>query len=267
MSLAAHGRGCHRAAGPGAPTVIRRRLGGALVVFTTRDGGISTGAYRSLNLAYHVGDDARAVTENRRRLAAALVPGGEAPVRWRWLAQVHGAGVVADPPAGPAPARSPSGPDPGPEGDASVTAARGVALGVLTADCAPVAIAGPRAVAAVHAGWRGLEAGVVGAAVAALRDLDDGPLAALVGPCIHAHHNEFGAADLDRLARRLGDAVRARTEAGRPALDLPAGVRAALAGAGVERVDDVRVCTACSADLFSYRRDGVTGRQAMVVVR
>ncbi len=266
--------------------MIRRHLGGALVVFTTRDGGTSTGAYRSLNLAYHVGDDARAVTENRRRLATALVPGGEGPVRWRWLTQVHGAGVVADAPTDHAPTDHapavptlapagrgdgstppPASSGPGPEGDASVTAARGVALGVLTADCAPVAIAGPRAAAAVHAGWRGLEAGVVEAAVAALRDLDDGPLAALVGPCIHAHHNEFGAADLDRLARRLGDAVRARSDSGRPAFDLPAGVTAALSGAGVERVDDVGVCTACSADLFSYRRDGVTGRQAMVVVR
>ncbi len=252
--------------------MIRLRLGPARVLFTTRDGGASEGSYRSLNLAYHVGDDARAVAENRRRLEEALAADGATGVRWQWLSQVHGSDVVAvDAPAPEAAApgvpADGSGPAPEPEADASVTAAPGVALGVLTADCAPVALAGERAVAAVHAGWRGLEAGVLEAAVAALRVLDDGPVQALVGPCIHGHHNEFGARDLDRLVRRFGDGVRARTEAGRPAFDLPAGVAAALAGAGVGRVDDVGICTACSGDLFSHRRDGVTGRQAMVVVR
>ncbi len=256
--------------------MIHRRFGGVDVFFTTRVGGVSTGPYRSFNLADHVGDDPGAVVENRRRLGGAVAAGRG--LRWQWLSQVHGPGVVtvgrpapragSGGPAGDAsaPGRDPASPE-APEGDASVTAAEGVALAVLTADCAPVALAGRTAVSAVHAGWRGLEAGVVGAAVSALRDLDDGPVSALVGPCIRAHHNEFGAGDLDRLARRFGDGVRSRTPAGTPAFDLAGGVAVALARAGVEEIDDVGICTVCSGDLFSHRRDGVTGRQAMVVVR
>ncbi len=90
---------------------------------------------------------------------------------------------------------------------------------------------------------------------------------AAVGPCIHAECYEFGGTDLDAIAARLGDAVRGTTEFGRPALDLPAGVRAALAEAGVADVTDAGVCTSCSDAHWSWRAGRDTSRQAVVVWR
>jgi len=89
---------------------------------------------------------------------------------------------------------------------------------------------------------------------------------AYLGPCIRPNRYEFGDADLARLVARLGPEVAGRTAGGRPALDIPAAVRAALRNAGVDAFADGGVCTASSAAHFSYRRDGVTGRQATIVV-
>jgi len=145
-----------------------------------------------------------------------------------------------------------------------VTGRRGVPLVVMTADCAPLAIADDAAVGVVHAGWRGLVAGVVERAVERLRAVGTGEVRAVLGPCIRPAAYEFGRADLDVLVRRLGPAVEGRTATGAPALDLPAGVRAALAACGVETFTDTGVCTASDTHLFSHRRDGRTGRQALV---
>ncbi len=154
-----------------------------------------------------------------------------------------------------------------PEADAAVTGRAGLALVVLTADCAPVALVAPDAVGVVHAGWPGLEQGVLAAAVEALRARSSGPVRAVLGPCVHRGRYEFGADLLERLVAKLGPEVAGRTDAGTPALDIPAAVRISLARAGVDDFDDVGVCTATSPDHFSHRRDGVTGRQAVVVVR
>ncbi|HUQ40036.1 MAG TPA: polyphenol oxidase family protein, partial [Acidimicrobiales bacterium] len=144
----------------------------------------------------------------------------------------------------------------------------GGALAVLTADCAPVALASSEGVIAVaHAGWRGVAAGVIEATVAEMEALGATAIEAAIGPCIHAECYEFGPAELDGVAARLGDDVRSRTSAGRPALDLPAAVRAALRRAGVETVTDVDVCTACSPDHFSWRARQELQRQATVVWR
>jgi YfiH family protein len=179
------------------------------------------------------------------------------PDDWVWLRQVHGHTVVTidAPPAEP------------PAADAAVTTAIGLPLVVMTADCAPVALASPGGVAVVHAGWPGLEQGVLGAAVEALRAVAPGPVRAWLGPCVHPAHYEFGPDLLARIVERLGPEVASTTEAGTPALDIPAAVRISLARAGVADVIDVDVCTAASADHFSHRRDGVTGRQAVVVTR
>jgi YfiH family protein len=178
---------------------------------------------------------------------------------WTWLRQVHGDGVVI--------VESP-GAGAGTAADASVTDAPGTALAVLSADCAPVALASPEGVIAVaHAGWRGLFGGVLERAVEAMRELGASHVSAALGPCIHAECYEFGPADLDRVAHRLGEVVRATTAAGRPALDLPAGVRAALAGAGVTELQVVDVCTSCSEEHFSWRARRDAGRQAVVVWR
>lgn len=232
--------------------LVARRLGPAQVWCTDRRGGVSVGPYASLNLGDHVGDDPAAVEENRRRLGASL--GLEGPDRFAWLRQVHGAQVltVDEPPPEPPPS------------DGAVTTRPGVALVVLTADCAPIALACGGAVAVVHAGWAGLLAGVVEAGVRALRAAGRGAVDAFVGPCIGPGRYEFGTDDLDRLVARYGPALASSTATGRPALDLRAGVRAALAQAGVDRVVDDARCTASSPELYSHRRDGVTGRQALV---
>jgi YfiH family protein len=225
------------------------------VVFTDRHGGVSRGSYESANLADHVGDDPAAVAENRRRTARRL--DAPEPATWVHLRQVHG-NTVAAVAARPAEA---------PDADAVVTTATAIPLVILTADCAPLALIADGAAAAVHAGWAGLEQGVVERSVAALGSVARGPVRAVLGPCIHPARYEFGADLLDRLVARFGDEVAASTDAGAPALDLPAAVRVALRAAGVDDLDDVGVCTAASRDYFSYRRDGVTGRQAMLVVR
>jgi purine-nucleoside/S-methyl-5'-thioadenosine phosphorylase / adenosine deaminase len=178
---------------------------------------------------------------------------------WTWLRQVHGDTVVTvgSPGAGA-----------GSRADAAVTAESGCALAVLTADCAPVALASPEGVlGAAHAGWAGLVAGVLERTVDTMAGLGASQVAALVGPCIEAGCYEFGPDDLDRVASAVGPEVRARTREGRPALDLAAGVRSSLARAGVDKVDVMGVCTACSPGYWSWRGRREQQRQAMVVWR
>jgi YfiH family protein len=167
------------------------------------------------------------------------------------LRQVHGARVVV--------VDAPGACD-GEEADAAVTTVAGARLAVLTADCAPVALAADGMIGAVHAGWRGLAAGVVHAAVEEMRRLGAGRIDAALGPCIHAECYEF-----DGVAEWFPPAVHGVTSAGRPSLDVPAAVRAALADAGVELVHDEGVCTACSPGHYSHRARGDVERQAMVV--
>ncbi len=189
-----------------------------------------------------------------------------------WVRQVHGSEVVTV----PAPGGTGGGPvaTPGavPEAievgtaDGMVTAADGPALAVLTADCASVALGSPEGVhGAVHAGWKGLVAGVVPRAVAAMRAAGATRVVAALGPCIHAECYEFGEEDLARVAEVLGPGVRARTAAGRPALDIPAAVSAALGAAGAVEVPGEDRCTACGAGYFSHRLRADTGRQALLV--
>ena len=172
------------------------------------------------------------------------------------MRQVHGARVVTVEQV----------PDDPPEADALVTAVPGLPLAVVTADCAPVVLAARDAVGVVHAGHRGLAAGVVEAAAAALLAIGTGPIRAYLGPCIRPGAYEFGADDLDRIAALLGPTVVGRTFEGAPALDVPAAVTAALARAGVHPPADCGACTATTPGYFSHRRDGATGRQVTVAV-
>ena len=179
-----------------------------------------------------------------------------------WLRQVHGERVVVVGGRGRGVVR-------GDEGDALVTAEPDVPLAVLTADCAPVALASPEGVvAAVHAGWAGVMAGVVERTVAVMRGLGATDVQGALGPCIRPECYEFGEAELERVVGALGPSVRGATASGAPALDLPAAVRAALASAGAELVADEGVCTACAADrYYSHRARFEPERQAMVVWR
>jgi YfiH family protein len=200
-----------------------------------------------------VGDDPAAVATNRRIVADAI----GLPSPWAWMQQVHGNDVVTvDAPTATTPTA-----------DALVTATPGLPLAVVTADCAPIVLACDGAIAVVHAGHRGLLAGVVERAVDALRVAGaGGDVHAFLGPCIRASRYEFGGADLATLVARFGDEVAAQTDWGTPAFDITAAVRIALARAGVARFDDSGACTSASHDYFSYRRDGETGRQATIAV-
>lgn len=152
--------------------------------------------------------------------------------------------------------------------DALITSEDDVALAVLTADCFPVAMANPRGgtIAVVHAGWRGVASGIVGKAVAAFQDPAD--LRAAIGPGIGADHYEVGedvAASVSAGAE--GGAV-VRKRDGKTLLDLGATVEHALRASGVRHIESAGLCTACEEDrFFSYRRDGVTGRQALIARR
>jgi YfiH family protein len=234
---------------------IRLELGPAVALWTDRTGGVSEGRFATANTGYGRGDDPGAVDENRRRIGAAL--GGRAadPATWSCLHQVHGGDVAV---AGRAPAAMPLA-------DAAVSTTSGAVLAVLTADCGPVALLSPGGAGAVHAGWRGVGAGVVEAAVQRLEELAGGPVGAVIGPCIRPCCYEFGEHDLHPLVRRLGAEVAGRTRHGTLALDLPRAITLALERAGVEEVTDLGVCTACSAEHFSHRRDGLGGLQALLV--
>jgi YfiH family protein len=178
---------------------------------------------------------------------------------WTWIRQRHGSDVLR--------VREPGG-GCGTWADGAVTDRPGCALAVLAADCAPVALASPEGVIGVaHAGWAGTVAGIVQATVAAMRGLGAERVSAVIGPCIRPECYEFGPADLDRVAARYGPSVRAETAAGRPALDLPAAVRSALAEAGVDEVGDVGGCTACGGRHFSWRARREQERHAAVVWR
>jgi len=178
---------------------------------------------------------------------------------WTFAHQVHGAAVVVvAEPAGPLER----------DADALVSSSPGACLAVLGADCALVALASSDGVIGVaHAGWRGLVAGVLEATVATMRELGASDVVAGLGACIHVECYEFGADELDFVAGSLGAGVRGRTRAGRPALDLPAGVRRALARAGVDEVSELAGCTACSTEFYSHRARGETDRHALALWR
>ena len=235
---------------------IQLVLGQARVLWSDRTGGVSPAPFDTANAGFGRGDDPAHVAENRRRIGGALGGPAEDPAGWTCLHQVHGAGVVV---AGEAPAGAV------PPGDALVATDPAHVLSILTADCGPVALVAPEAVGAVHAGWRGVAAGVVEAAVARVEELGGGPVRAMLGPCIRSCCYQFSPEDLEPIVARLGPSVASVTAAGHPAFDLPRAIAAALARAGVGDVEDLGVCTACSADHFSYRRDGRTGLQTMLV--
>ncbi|MEV7614437.1 peptidoglycan editing factor PgeF [Streptomyces sp. NPDC089799] len=236
-------------------TIGQHTVSGAHFAFTDRWGGVSAVPYEELNLGGAVGDDPAAVRENRARAAGTL---GVDPDRVVWMNQVHGRDVaVVDGPWGD-PARIPSV-------DAVVTARRGLALAVLTADCVPVLLADPVAgvAAAAHAGRPGLVAGVVPAAVEAMTALGADParMVARTGPAVCGRCYEVPAAMRDEVAAVV-PAAYAETGWGTPAVDVVAGVHAQLAGLGVTDAQRSPVCTLESLDHFSYRRDRVTGRLA-----
>ncbi|HET8988653.1 MAG TPA: peptidoglycan editing factor PgeF [Humibacillus sp.] len=223
------------------------------LAFTDRSPGRGHGPYAGLNLGGHVGDDPAAVEANRAALADAVgVPRDHLVL----MNQVHGCDVVevAGPWAGPAP-----------EADAVITRTPGLTLGVLVADCVPVLLhdSGAGVVGAVHAGRPGMTAGIVGRALAAMRDLGASEVVATVGPSVCGRCYEVPSAMADAAARVSASSA-ARSWTGTPAIDVASGVVEQLAAESVV-VQWIPGCTRESDSLYSYRRDGVTGRFAGIV--
>jgi YfiH family protein len=233
---------------------------GVRVVSTLRGspsgGGASKAPYACFNLGSSVGDDPLAVAENRRilRLEAGL------PAEPSWLAQVHGVTVADLDEGGPLAAT-----------DAAITRRPGKICTILTADCLPIVFATDTGdtVAAAHAGWRGMAAGVVGATVRAMAAQPE-RLIAWLGPAIGPSHFEVGGEVREAFLSSdpgAGDAFKA-TLTGKFMADLAMLARRQLKDLGVERIYGGGECTYARADrYFSYRRDGVTGRQATLIWR
>ncbi|MGN6274343.1 MAG: polyphenol oxidase family protein [Solirubrobacterales bacterium] len=239
-------------------------LGGARAAFSTRLGGVSQPPFGSLNLGVLTDDHPEAVAENRRRLASAL---GHEPEQIVFALQVHGTRLIDHNAPVSVAANEFRGsfcthmghkePRDGgiAEADGHVVTEPGLVPLVFVADCLPVALYGPGGLALVHAGWRGLADGIVGAAAEAV-GADRAAIGPGIGPCCY----EVGEEVLDAFAD-LGDGVaRGRM------LDLSEVARRLLAAAGVDRVESAGLCTSCERELFfSHRRDnGRTGRQAGV---
>jgi len=225
---------------------------GVRVAFTTRRGGVSEGAFASLNLGLLTDDEPERVVENRRRACEAAGVDAE---RATMALQVHGARVTEARPAGVVTPGTDYEPCDGLWSDRP-----GQGMLLLTADCLPVALArtnGAPRLAVLHVGWRGLIAGIAGAGA---RVVGDGSAAAIgpgIGPCCYEVGEEVAAPFRDRFGP---DVVRD----GR--LDLPLATELALREAGVASLERVGGCTACDPErFFSHRRDrGRTGRQGIV---
>lgn len=212
-----------------------------------------TGGTRVRSTGWAQGDmkgDGPAV--ERRRRSVVDLP-------WTVLRQEHGARVVTvDHPGDGA----------GEPADAVITGVAGVAVAVLTADCAPVGLASPEGIIGIaHVGWKGLRAGVVEATVQAMRRRGATRVEAVLGPCIHPCCYTFGEDDLLDVEARLRSRLRSQDRWGRLSLDLPAGVRTVLHAAGAVLVGEAPLCTACSDGLWSWRAQGTDRRQATVAWR
>jgi YfiH family protein len=227
---------------------------GVRAAFTGRSGGVSLPPYDTLNMSGAVGDEPSAVTCNRRRVARACDVTESGLI---WMRQVHGSRVgYADHGSS------------GQEVDAIFTDKPGLALGALAADCACVLLADPlaRLVGAAHSGREGTASGVVTALLTAMAEAgaDPGRMRAMIGPAICGGCYEVSAEVRDRVAAAVPEAA-CSTRRGRPGLDIRAGITAQLARAGIGQVDHDPRCTAQTPELYSFRRDGPTGRFAGLI--
>jgi YfiH family protein len=229
---------------------------------TTRCGGVSLAPYDDgqggggLNLGLHVGDDPVRVAQNRALVEAQL------PGRPAWLSQVHGIAVVDAATVG----------DDQPVADASFTAQAGAVCAIMTADCLPVLLAdlSGKVVGGAHAGWRGLAAGVLGATLRAMRAAGAGEITAWLGPAIGPTAFEVGEDVRAAFLAAVSGAAQAFApypgREGKYLADMALLARMMLAADGVTRVWGGDHCTVTETDRFySYRRDGVTGRQASLI--
>jgi YfiH family protein len=218
-----------------------------LAKFTDRSGGVSQGAYTSFNLGDHVSDSPANVQANREILRSQY---GVV----QFMNQVHGNRIVI----------IESVTDEIPTADALVTGIPGVTLAVMVADCIPLLLTSPEVVAAVHVGRRGLVNGVAVKTIELMRDMGASKIDASIGPAICGSCYEVSP-EVQEEVLVLHPLAISQTTAGTPALDLCKALKAALGAVGISRIHDEQICTVESSDHFSYRRDGVTGRQVGLV--
>ena len=215
--------------------------------FTDRTGGKSTGAFLSNNLATHVGDDHATALANRTLLEVEL----GFPIQF--MDQVHGS-VVAS--IGSEIVATPTA-------DALLTQAKGIGLAVMVADCIPLLLSNSKSVAAVHVGRKGLMNEVAMGAIQAMRAIDPSEITAIVGPSICGRCYEVSQDVFDEVSGKFPLSA-SQTRDGGIALDLSRALIAQLQASGVLVIDEGR-CTVEDKNLYSYRRDGVTGRQVGVI--
>ncbi len=218
-----------------------------LATFTNRLGGLSQGPYSSLNLGDHVGDESSDVLGNRQ-----IIEKAHGPIQF--MNQVHGSRIVI----------IENVTDEAPTADALVTGIPGITLAVMVADCIPLLLTSREAVAAVHVGRRGLVNGIVVKTLESMREMGAQDICATIGPAICGRCYEVSSQLHDEVIAQFPLAS-AKTISGTPALDLPKALMAVLQGAGVGAITNQEICTVENQDLFSYRRDGVTGRQVGLV--
>lgn len=221
--------------------------------FFTRNGGVSTGPYASLNCSF-TADDPANVRENRARVAQAM---GVERQNLLGCKQVHGADVIT--------VREPWAEGDGPAADALVSNVPGLGLGVITADCAPVLFYGDGVCGAAHAGWRGAVAGVLEATIDAMRALGAGQIYAVIGPCIQQASYEVGADMRDAVLAGGRNAARFFTT-GRPGhwwFDLPGYCLARLETAGAKAESLGFDTCAMEQEFFSHRRRTLRGEAAL----
>jgi YfiH family protein len=215
--------------------------------FTDRLGGASSGEYASLNLGDHVGDDLEVVVGNRALVSAKF---GST----QYMNQVHGNRVAIIEEVT----------DEVPTVDALVTGIPGITLAVMVADCIPLLLKSKDAVAAVHVGRKGLLNRVAEKAIDVMREISDAQISAIIGPAICGKCYEVSP-EIFREVTASHPESASRTAANTPSLDLVAALISDLGKLGITEIDNQSRCTLEDKDLYSYRRDGATGRQAGLV--
>ena len=219
----------------------------AQILFSARHGGVSQGEFGSLNFGDHVGDTALAVENNRKILKKLL-----SQISPIFMNQVHGNEVIEVDSNSNSPVTA----------DALITRQAGLPLAVLCADCLPILIKGSKIVGAIHAGRRGILNGIIAETISRMRALGGDNLVATIGPAICSRCYEV---DLPMYLDAISHDAELATNTETHCLDLKRAARSQLSFQGVE-VSDIEICTAHDSNFFSYRRDGITGRNVGVIV-
>ncbi len=234
--------------------------GNVEIVFSNRHGGCSSAPYNSLNLGNHVNDDRADVIRNRELLYKQICETKTiAPVNnWIFLDQVHKNKIISIGNSFNYDNENP------PQADASVTQLTNQPLVCMTADCGPLVIYSDKSIGVVHASWRTINAEIIESTLEELKYIDPkGKFNAILGPCIHQQHYEFDKDLLDEIAHKQGPHVKGETSDSKPAYDLVGAINHILAEQGIIS-ENLDIDTFASTDYFSYRREGITGRQAVI---